>query len=165
MACTIRFASRADVPLVLDFIKKLARYEKLESSVVASEATLEGELFDKGGAETLLAEAGGRPVGFALFFHNFSTFRGKRGIYLEDLFVDEAERGNGYGKALFAALAALAVERSCDRLDWSVLNWNAPSIAFYRSLDAVAMDEWTGYRLTGEALAALGSEAVAPPKA
>ncbi len=155
MSLAIRFAERKDVPAVLEFIMKLARYEKLETSVVATEAILEEELFDKGGAEALLAEEDGIPVGFALFFHNFSTFRGRRGIYLEDLFVDQEKRGRGYGKALFQALAQLALDRRCDRLDWSVLDWNAPSIAFYRSLGANSLDEWTGFRLTGSPLAAL----------
>lgn len=157
MAFGIRFAVESDVPLVLDFIRKLARYEKLEDKVEATEEVLREQLFVRKGAEVIFVEEDGRPVGFALFFHNFSTFLGMRGIYLEDLYVDEDRRGRGYGRALLAALARIALDRGCGRLDWSVLDWNAPSIAFYTSLGAVPLDEWTTYRLTGPALKALAA--------
>ncbi|MFA6506332.1 MAG: GNAT family N-acetyltransferase [Treponemataceae bacterium] len=155
---TMRFADETDVPLILDFIKKLARYEKLEDKVVATEEVLRDQLFVRKGGEVVFAEVEGVPVGFALFFYNFSTFLGMRGIYLEDLYVDESHRGKGYGRALLAYLARLAKERDCGRLDWWVLNWNAPSIAFYKSLGAKPMDEWTTFRLTGAALTALADE-------
>lgn len=150
----IRPATPADVPVILDFIQQLAAYEKLSDACVATEAALAGTLFGpRPYAEALIAEAEGGPVGFALFFHNYSTFLAQPGIYLEDLFVIPAARGAGHGKALLAALARLAVERGCGRLDWSVLDWNAPSIAFYRSLGAEPLEEWTTFRLTGAALA------------
>ena len=148
----IRMAGRADVPLVLEYILELARYEQLEDQVVADAETLECELFDRGGAEVLLAEVAGEPVGFALFFHNFSTFLGRRGVYLEDLYVRPAWRGRGYGRALLARLARIAVERGCGRLEWWCLDWNESSIGFYRSLGAEAMDEWTVYRIAGDTL-------------
>lgn len=159
MAFGIRFATEEDVSLILEFIRKLARYEKLEGTVVATESLLRDELFGRRGAEVVFAEEDGKPIGFALFFHNFSTFLGRRGIYLEDLYVEESSRGKGYGRALLAFLARLAVERGCGRLEWSVLDWNAPSIAFYRSLGAKPMDEWTVFRLTGEELASLAERA------
>ena len=149
---SIRMAERADVPLVLEYILELARYEQLEDQVVADAETLERELFDRGGAEVLLAEVAGEPVGFALFFHNFSTFLGRRGVYLEDLYVRPAWRGRGYGRALLARLARIAVERGCGRLEWWCLDWNESSIGFYRSLGAEAMDEWTVYRIAGDTL-------------
>ena len=149
---SIRMAERADVPLVLEYILELARYEQLEDQVVADAETLERELFDRGGAEVLLAEVAGEPVGFALFFHNFSTFLGRRGVYLEDLYVRPAWRGRGYGRALLAQLARIAVERGCGRLEWWCLDWNESSIGFYRSLGAEAMDEWTVYRIAGDTL-------------
>ncbi len=150
---TFRWAQREDIPLILGFIKGLAEYEKMSDEVVADEATLEEWIFDKGKAEVLLASAGGREVGFALFFHNFSTFLGRAGIYLEDLFVLPEARGRGYGKAILKQLAAIAVERGCGRLEWSCLDWNQPSIDFYLSLGARQMSDWTGYRMAGEALA------------
>jgi GNAT superfamily N-acetyltransferase len=157
---TIRPASRTDVPVVLQFIRDLARYERLEHEVSAAEAELTEALFgDRRYAEVVLACSGGTPVGFALFFHNFSTFKGRPGIYLEDLYVRPEARGRGVGKRLLAHLAHLAVERRCARLEWAVLDWNEPSIGFYRSLGAVAMDEWTVFRLTGDALALLGASA------
>lgn len=152
----IRFAERKDVPLILDFIRELAKYEKLENQVVATESLLEYWLFDQKEAEVLLAEEDGVPVGFALFFHNFSTFLGRAGIYLEDLFVRPEARGNGVGKALITRLAQLAVERGCGRLEWSCLDWNQPSITFYKSLGAVPMDGWTVYRLSGKTLQEMG---------
>lgn len=158
MSLSIRFAVESDVPLILDFIRKLARYEKLEDQVVATGAVLREQLFVRKGGEVVFVELGGKPVGFALFFHNFSTFLGQRGIYLEDLYVDESARGSGCGRALLAFLAKLALERGCGRLDWSVLDWNAPSIAFYKSLGAFPLDEWTQFRLTGAALENMANE-------
>lgn len=149
---TFRWAQREDIPVILQFIKALAEYEKMSDEVVADEATLEEWIFDKGKAEVLLASAGGRDVGFALFFHNFSTFLGRAGIYLEDLFVLPEARGRGYGKAILKRLAAIAVERGCGRLEWSCLDWNQPSIDFYLSLGARQMSDWTGYRMTGDVL-------------
>jgi GNAT superfamily N-acetyltransferase len=157
---TIRPASRDDVPLVLEFIRDLARYERLEHEVAASQAQLREALFgERRYAEVVFACSGGEPVGFALFFHNFSTFKGRPGIYLEDLFVRPQARGRGIGKQLLAHLARIAVERDCARLEWAVLDWNEPSIGFYRSLGAKPMDEWTTFRLTGESLALLAGSA------
>ena len=158
MAGTIRFAKREDVPVILEFILALARYEKLEHEVVATEAILEEWIFDKQKAEVLLLSEGDTPVGFALFFHNFSTFLGRAGVYLEDLFVLPEYRGKGYGKQLLQTLAAITVERGCGRLEWSCLDWNAPSIAFYKSLGAGAMDGWSTYRVTGETLNRLAGQ-------
>ncbi len=150
---TIRQAVEQDVPLILDFIRQLAVYEKLEDRVVATESDLASALFGpRPYAEVIIAEHDGRPAGFALFFHNFSTFLGKPGIYLEDLFVLPAERGRGTGKALLIELARIAASRDCGRIEWSVLNWNEPAIGFYRSLGAEPMDEWTVYRLRPEML-------------
>ena len=153
-----RFAEREDTPLVLEFIIELARYEKLEDQVVADVETLERELFDEGGAQVLIAEVDRQPVGFALFFHNFSTFLGRRGLYLEDLYVRPAWRGRGIGRALLARLARIACERGCGRLEWWCLDWNESSIGFYRSLGAEAMDEWTVYRIAGDPLRHLAHE-------
>jgi len=153
---TIRPAGRHEVPLVLDFIRELARYEHLEHEVSASEPELSEVLFGaRPYAEVVFACSGDAPVGFALFFHNFSTFKGRPGIYLEDLYVRPQARGRGIGKRLLAHLARTAVARHCARLEWAVLDWNEPSIGFYRSLGAVPMNEWTVYRLTGDALALL----------
>jgi len=153
MSVSIRAATPADVPLVLSFIRDLAVYEHLEDRAVASEADLTRSLFGTPRyAEVVFACSDGEALGFALFFHNFSTFLGKPGIYLEDLFVRPQARGLGLGKALLAFLARTALERGCARLDWAVLDWNAPSIGFYRSLGATALDDWTTYRLSGEAL-------------
>lgn len=151
---TFRFAERADMPLVLRFIRELARYEQLEDQVVADVQTLERELFDERGAQVLLAELPGEsdPVGFALFFHNFSTFLGRRGLYLEDLYVRPEWRGKGFGRAILRELARIARARGCGRMEWWCLDWNEPSIGFYRSLGAEAMDEWTVYRLSGDTL-------------
>lgn len=149
------------MPLILALIRELAEYEKLTHEVVADEEALRRNLFGEGrrGAEAVIAEQSGEPAGFALFFHNFSTFLGKPGLYLEDLFVRPQFRGWGVGKALLAHLAALAKERGCGRLEWWVLDWNEPAIGFYRSIGAEAMDEWTVYRVTGEALDELASGA------
>jgi GNAT superfamily N-acetyltransferase len=153
----IRPATPADVPTVARLIRELAEYEKLAHAVTLQEPDLREHLFGaKRYAEVLLAEEGGAVVGFALFFHNYSTFRAKPGIYLEDLFVMPEHRGKGYGKALLRALARLTIERGCARVEWSVLNWNTPSIEFYKSLGADPMNEWTVYRLTDEPLRKLG---------
>jgi GNAT superfamily N-acetyltransferase len=155
----IRTATEEDVPVILQFIRKLADYEKLSHEVTATPELLREKLFgERRYAEVLIGVSQGRPVGFALFFHNFSTFLGKPGIYLEDLFVDVEHRGKGFGKALLSRLAALAVERDCGRLEWSVLDWNEPSIKFYRALGAMPMDEWIVYRVTGDALRALARQ-------
>jgi GNAT superfamily N-acetyltransferase len=152
-ALTVRSATAADVPLILAFIRELAVYEHLEHEVVATEADVHAALFGpRPYAEVALVCLDGAPVGFALFFHNFSTFVGKPGIYLEDLYVRPEARGRGAGKRLFAYLAKIALERGCARLDWAVLDWNEPSIGFYRGLGAVAQSEWTTYRLDGEPL-------------
>lgn len=152
----IRDATSADTAVIAKLIRGLAEYERLEQEVVLDEGDLHEHLF--GGrryAEVILAEDAGAVVGFALFFHNYSTFLAKPGIFLEDLFVLAEHRGRGHGKALLARLAQIAVERECGRLDWSVLDWNEPSIGFYRSLGALAQDEWTTFRLSGEPLRAL----------
>ena len=150
---SIRTATEADVPLIFEFIQELAAYEKLSHEVAATEALLRRNLFsERRGAEVLLAFEGAQSVGFALFFHNFSTFIGKPGIYLEDLFVRPAFRRRGYGKALMVYLARLAKERDCGRFEWWVLNWNSPSLEFYRSLGAVSMSDWTVQRVVGKAL-------------
>lgn len=155
MDWTVRFAKREDVGQILEFIRRLAAYEKLEHEVVATEETLEEWLFDKEKAEVLFAVVDEKEVGFALFFHNFSTFLGRAGIYLEDLYVEPAFRGQGIGKGLIKQLARIAVERGCGRLEWWCLDWNQSSIDFYRSLGAEAMDEWTVYRIAGETLTQL----------
>ena len=154
MECTLTFrsAERKDVPLILEFIRALAEYEHMADQVVADEATLEEWLFDQRKAEVIFAVLEGKEVGFALFFHNFSTFLGRAGLYLEDLFVLPEVRGRGVGKAILKHLAALAVERRGGRLEWWCLDWNEPSIAFYRSLGAEPMSDWTVYRLAGDTL-------------
>lgn len=152
---TIRRAEEKDAALILHFIRQLAIYEKMEDQVVATEELLKEWIFEKQAAEVLFAVTDGQEVGFALFFHNYSTFLGRAGIYLEDLFVMPAHRGKGCGKALLKKLASIAVERSCGRLEWSCLDWNQPSIDFYRSLGAVPMNDWTVYRVTGDTLRAL----------
>ena len=149
----IRPAEIKDVPIIFDFIVQLAEYERLRHEVVATEAQLESTLFgDRRYAEVILGLEDDVPVGFALFFHNYSTFLAKPGIYLEDLFVLPDHRGKGYGRTLLCTLAKIALERDCGRLDWNVLDWNQPAIDFYESLDARAVSEWTTYRLTGAAL-------------
>ena len=154
----IRLATPADVPVIAELIRALAEYEKLLHEVVLEESALRAHLFGpRPYAEVLIAEDEGQAVGFALFFHNFSTFLAKPGLYLEDLFVRPEARGRGHGKALLARLAKLAVERGCGRFEWSVLDWNTPSIEFYKSFGAVALTEWSIFRLTGDALHALAS--------
>ncbi|HKO58977.1 MAG TPA: GNAT family N-acetyltransferase [Thermoanaerobaculia bacterium] len=158
----IRPATPADVALIHRFIRDLARYERLEDLVVATEESLRETLFGaRRYAEVIIAEDEGRPVGFALFFHNYSTFLGQPGIYLEDLFVEPDARGRGYGKALLIELARIATERGCGRVEWAVLNWNTPAIDFYESLGAKPQTEWQVYRVTGEALAKLAG-AISP---
>ena len=152
---TFRSAVRSDTPLILRFIKDLAAYEQLLDEVIADEQTLETWLFDKQCAEVLLALENGVEIGFALFFHNFSTFLGRAGLYLEDLYVKPEARGKGYGKAILKKLASIAVQRGCGRLEWWCLDWNKPSIDFYRALGAEPMDDWTVYRLAGPTLTAL----------
>ena len=155
---TIRFATRQDIPLILEFIKKLADYEHMLDLVVADEAILEEYLFEQKRAEVIIGQYQQRPVGFALFFHNFSTFLGRSGIYIEDLFVDPEMRGMGLGKAILIWLARLARERGCGRMEWWCLDWNEPSINFYQHLGAVPMKDWTVYRLTGDALEDLAGQ-------
>ena len=160
---TLRLASRDDVPLILALIRELAEYEREPDAVQTDEAMLAANLFgDAPGAEVVIADVDGRPAGFALFFHNFSTWLGRRGLYLEDLFVRPEYRGRGVGQVLMAYLAKLAVERDCGRFEWSVLDWNTPAIDFYRRLGAAGMDEWTVQRVTGEALHALAASFDAP---
>jgi GNAT superfamily N-acetyltransferase len=149
----IRNATVTDVPLILTFIRDLAIYEKLEHKVVATEDKLRETLFGTPRfAEVIIGEVDGQPVGFALFFHNYSTFLARPGIYLEDLFVKPEARGHGYGRALLARLAKIANERGCGRLEWAVLDWNAPAIGFYEFLGAVPLDDWRTFRLMGDAL-------------
>lgn len=147
-----RYAERNDVSLILKFIRELAAYEKMLDEVVADEATLEEWIFDKNKAEVIFACLDGKEIGFALFFHNFSTFLGRAGLYLEDLYVSPEYRGKGYGKAILKKLASIAVERKCGRLEWWCLDWNKPSIDFYLSLGAKPMSDWTVYRIAGETL-------------
>ena len=159
MTVTIRAGERADVAVIAELIRGLARYERLEGEVSMTEARLEATLFGtRQYAETLIAESDGKAVGFALFFHNYSTFLAKPGIYLEDLFVLETQRGAGVGKQLLARLAAIAVERDCGRLEWAVLDWNQDAIGFYERLGAKPNSEWTVYRLAGDALTSLAGE-------
>ncbi len=148
----IRIAGSEDVPILLKFIKKLAKYEKLLKEVTATEEILNKNIFEKKYAEVIIGELDSIPVGFALFFHNFSTFLGKPGIYLEDLFVNEEYRGRGFGKELLSYLAKLTVDRNCGRLEWSVLDWNKPALEFYSSLGAVPMNGWVLHRVTGDEL-------------
>lgn len=152
----IRFATIEDTSLVLEFIKKLAEYEKMSDEVVTTEEMLEEALFKEKIAEVIIVENNKEPVAFALFFHNFSTFAGRKGLYLEDVYVNLDMRGRGIGKIILSFLAKLAVERNCTRFEWCCLNWNQPSIDFYRSLGAKSMDEWITFRLDGEDLENLG---------
>ena len=157
--CTIRPAAPGDEELILSFIRALADYEHMSGQVVATPALLREWIFEKKKAEVVFAEAEGKPVGFALFFHNFSTFLGRAGLYLEDLFVLPEERGKGYGEALLRHLARTALDRGCGRLEWACLDWNRPSIDFYtKKMRALPMEEWTTYRLTGETLEAAAGE-------
>ena len=149
---TFRNAERKDTALILQFIKELADYEKMLDEVVADETTLETWIFDKQKAEVIFAIKDGKEVGFALFFHNFSTFLGRAGVYLEDLYVKPEYRGKGYGKAILKKLASIAAERGCGRLEWWCLDWNKPSIDFYLSLGAEPMSDWTVYRIAGDTL-------------
>ena len=153
---SFRFAVREDTPKILAFIRALAEYEQMADQVVASEELLERQLFDQNAAEVLFALEDGLEVGFALFFHNFSTFLGRAGLYLEDLYVLPEHRGKGYGKALLRQLARIALHRGCGRMEWWCLDWNRPSINFYLSLGAEPMSDWTVYRLSGATLEALG---------
>ena len=155
---SFRAARREDVPLILEMIRALAEYEQLLSEVVATESVLEEWLFDKEKAEVLFPMLEGKEIGFALYFHNFSTFLGRAGLYLEDLYIQPAYRGRGYGRKVLQKLAQIAVERGCGRLEWWCLDWNAPSIAFYKNLGAQPMDEWTVYRLSGDTLRNLAEE-------
>ncbi len=153
-----RYATENDLTLILDFIRQLAVYEKMLDEVVATEELLKEWIFDKKIAEVIFALEDEHEVGFAHFFHNYSTFLGKAGIHLEDLYVKPEYRGKGYGKGLIKKLASIAVERNCGRLEWSCLDWNKPSIDFYLSLGAEAMDEWLGFRISGATLDKLGKE-------
>lgn len=152
---SFRFATENDTKTILQFIRDLAAYENMSDEVIATEELLQEWIFEKKKAEVILAQTEGEDVGYALFFHNFSTFLGRAGIYLEDLYIKKEHRGKGYGKALLKELAKITVERSCGRLEWSCLDWNQPSIDFYLSLGAKPMDEWTVYRVTGETLTEL----------
>lgn len=159
MNLQIREATEEDVPVILWFIRQLAEYERLLHEAVMTEETLRQSLFgSRPVAEVLLAYFDDKPVGFAVFFHNFSTFLGKPGLYLEDLFVIPEMRGRGFGKALLVRLAKIAVDRNCGRFEWAVLDWNKPSIEFYKKLGAAPMDEWTIFRVTGEALKKLAGK-------
>ena len=152
-------ATEQDVPEILALIKALAEYERMSGDVTADEASLRASLFGPApSAEVVMARAGDQPVGFAVWFHNYSTFLGRRGLYLEDLFVVPAWRGRGVGRALLGHLAQVAVARNCGRMEWSVLNWNEPAIGFYQRIGARPMDDWTVYRLTGAALERLAGE-------
>ena len=155
-----RFATEEDAALILDFIRELAEYENMSDQVVADEALLREWIFDRKKAEVIFALEDGKEVGFALFFHNFSTFLGRAGIYLEDLFVRPAYRGRGHGKGLLKELARIAVERGCGRLEWCCLDWNRPSIDFYLYLGAEPLDEWTTYRFAGESLRRMAAREV-----
>ena len=156
---SIRYAEARDTKQILQFIRELAEYEKRLHDVVATEELLHEWLFVKHKAEVIMGELHGESVGFALFFHNFSTFLGRAGIYLEDIYMKPEFRGRGFGKTMLEHLAKITVERGCGRLDWSCLDWNTPSIEFYLSLGAEQLSEWTGYRLTGETLIKLANEA------
>lgn len=155
---TIRTATEADTATILGFIRKMAEYEKLTHQVDTDEASLKRALFDEHQAEVVLGEVAGKPVGMALFFHNFSTFKGRHGLYLEDLFVDREYRGRGYGKALLLHLVGIARERGCRRMEWVALDWNQPAIDFYQSLGAEAHPEWVLFRLDEDKIAALSQK-------
>lgn len=155
---TIRFAEEKDARILFGMIKELAEYEKLLDKFEASEELLKESLFQRDVAETLIGEYNQEPVGYAIFFHNISTFTGRIGIYIEDIYVKPQMRGKGFGEALLAFIAKVAVERNCGRLEWSCLDWNKPSIAFYRKMGAVALDDWTMYRVAGKSLKKLACE-------
>ncbi|HIX65101.1 MAG TPA: GNAT family N-acetyltransferase [Candidatus Anaerotruncus excrementipullorum] len=155
---SIRPAGPADVGLVLRFIRELAAYEKLEDQVVADEATLSQQMFQKGRARAVIAEYEGEPVGFALYFFNFSTFLGRGGLYLEDLYLTPAVRGKGFGQRMFCYLAQVALQEGCGRMEWWCLDWNTPSQGFYRRMGAQPMEDWTVWRMTRQALEALAEE-------
>ena len=163
MTFRIEQATERDVPLILKLITDLAEYEKLAHAVVATETTLRESLFEKRAAEAVIGYADDEPVGFALFFQTFSTFRGVPGMYLEDIFVEPRWRGRGFGRALLAHLARIAIERGYARVEWSVLDWNEPSIGFYKKLGARPLDEWTMFRLTGESIRELANSCGADP--
>ena len=158
MGVTFRKAVREDRALILRFIRELAEYEHMADQVVTTEEQLEREVFDRAGAQVIFALEGETEVGFALYFHNFSTFLGRRGLYLEDLFVLPEHRGKGYGKALLQRLAAIAKEEGCGRFEWWCLDWNQPSIDFYKKMGAIPMGEWTVYRITGDTLDKMAAE-------
>lgn len=159
MTTTIRPATERDAPLILEMIRALADYEKLAHAVTATERDIRETLFGpRPAAEVVVASVDGQPAGFALFFHNYSTFLAQRGLYLEDLFVKPEFRGRGIGRALLQHLASLAVERGCGRFEWSVLDWNAPAIGFYKKLGAVPLEDWTIFRVTGDALKRLARQ-------
>lgn len=155
---SFRNAERKDISLIFQFIKELAEYEKMLDQVVADEATLEMWIFDKEKAEVFFALEDGKEIGFALYFHNFSTFVGRAGIYLEDVYIKPEHRGKGYGKAILKKLASIAKERGCGRLEWCCLDWNKPSIDFYLSLGAEPMNDWTVYRVSGDTLTKLAED-------
>lgn len=155
---TIRPARAADTPVIFDLICKLSEYEKMRNEVITSVEELQQNIFEKKFAQVLLAEEHSVPVGFALYFFNFSTFVGRPGLYLEDLFIEPQHRGKGYGKQLFIHLSKIARQENCGRMEWAVLDWNTPAIDFYKSLGAKAMDEWTVYRLDAEGLANLAAK-------
>jgi GNAT superfamily N-acetyltransferase len=162
----IRDAIQADTPSILRFIHALAEYEKLAHEVVASEESIRSTLFcAQPKSFAMIAEVGGKPVGFAVYFYNYSTFLGRHGLYVEDVFVDPGARGGGVGKALFAALAARAIEKNCGRMEWWVLDWNQPAIDFYANMGAQSMNEWTVYRLSGKPLADLADQNNQPQSA
>ena len=161
MTFSIRFAKRDDIPLILQFIRELADFEKLLDQVVADEETLEQSLFgDARGPEVLIAEEGANPVGFVLFFHNFSTFLGRKGIYIEDLYVRPECRGKGFGEKILNEICRIAEERNCGRVEWWVLDWNERAINFYKKIGAIPMDEWTVFRLTEPSLKRLASNTI-----
>lgn len=154
----IRNATKNDIPLILKLIQEIAEYEKLSHEVIATEEILHKSLFEEKSSEVVIGELNSEPIGYALFFHNFSTFLGRKGLYLEDLFVRPQYRGKGFGKKLLLHLVKIAKERGCGRMEWSVLNWNTPAIEFYKSLGAKPMDEWTVYRLDESAIHQLVKE-------
>jgi GNAT superfamily N-acetyltransferase len=161
---TFRFATEKDIPLILQFIRDLAGYERMANEVVATETSLKQWIFDKKIAEVIFGEKTGEIIGFAVFFHNFSTFVGKAGIYLEDLFIKKEHRGKGYGQAFLQRIAQIAVQRGCGRMEWACLDWNQPSIDFYLSVGAVPLKDWTTYRVAGDALSNLAQKTYRKPK-